>query len=41
MVKEQFSERTVILGMMLLIEAVCLWKIRFEKAQFKGGTQAR
>ena len=39
--KEQFSERTVILGMMLFIEAVCLWKIRFEKAQFKGETQAR
>ena len=37
MVKEQFSERTVILGTMLLIEAVCLWKIKFEKAQFKKG----
>ncbi len=40
-IQEQFSERTVILGTMLLVEAVCLWKIRFEKAQFKGGTQAR
>ena len=37
MVKEQFSERTVILGTMLLIESVCLWKIKFEKAQFKEG----
>ena len=37
MAKEQFSERTVILGTMLLIEAVCLWKIKFEKAQFKEG----
>ena len=36
MIKEQFSERTVILGTMLLIEAVCLWKIKYEKAQFKG-----
>ena len=37
MAKEQFSERTVILGTMLLIEAVCLWKIKFERAQFKEG----
>lgn len=34
-VREHFSERSVILGTMLLIEAVCLWTIRFESAKFK------
>ena len=34
-VREHFSERSVILGTMLLIEAVCLWRIKYESAKFK------
>ena len=35
-IRDHFSTRVVILGTMILIEAVCLWNIKFETTRFKG-----
>ena len=35
-IRDHFSTRMVILGTMLLIEAICLWNIKFETTRFKG-----
>ena len=35
-IRDHFSTRVIILGTMILIEAICLWNIKFETTRFKG-----